>query len=90
MNYIKLSIGTDWIFEMTLFVAGSTDSIIGPLPPHFPLKTPGIGSDESKDDAKFKLLKISLIAEAVADKPIGLMFILDFNFARSILGVTRG
>lgn len=65
---------------MTLFVAGSTDSITGPLPPHFPLKTPGIVAEDSKSN----LIKISLIAEAVAGKLTGFTCILDFIFERSI------
>ena len=72
---------------MTLFVAGSTDSITGPLPPHFPLKTPGIGAEEVEGVGKSSLLKISLIAEVVAGKLTGLTFILDFNFVRSIVQI---
>jgi len=56
----------------------------GPLPPHFPLKTPGIGGEEVEGAGKSNLMKISLIAEAVAGKLTDLTFILDFNFDRSI------
>lgn len=71
---------------MTLFVAGSTDSITGPLPPHFPLKTPGIATEEAKGVGKSNLVNISFIAEVVAGKLTGLTLILDFNFEMSMLG----
>lgn len=65
---------------MILFVAGSTDSMTGPFPPHFPLKTPGIGAEDESSVGKSNLVKISLMAEVVAVKSIALTFILDFSF----------
>lgn len=66
---------------MILLVAGSTDSITGPLPPHLPLKTPGIMT--SLAVGKPSPLKISLTAVVVEFKSTGLMIIFDFNLGRS-------
>lgn len=70
---------------MTLFVAGSTDSMTGPFPPHFPLKTPGIGAEDDVESGKSNLVKISLMAEVVAGKSTDLTFILDFSFDSNML-----
>lgn len=66
---------TDCILEIVLLVAGSIESIIGPLPPHLPLKTPGMMVFSAKPSP----VNISLIAEAVEFKSTGLTIILDFN-----------
>ena len=60
---------------MVLLVAGSIESIIGPFPPHLPLKTPGMMVLSAKPSA----LNISLSAEAVEFKSTGLTIIFDFN-----------